>query len=162
MPRIDDKWDYGYIRKDAKGRKVHIIRVSIGGKRYEVSTRRHTQGAAIDEYRRFETDPENYEPVMQRRSQTGSGSLPSTRIKMYERDHRQRIDIGPKMSQVSPVAYWYRCGHFKNEEQANGAFELAYQQAMDGMGASASGWMGLTEEEFDAWMRNRALPIKRK
>lgn len=67
------------------------------------------------------------------------------------------------MSQVSPVAYWYKHGHFKNEEQARGAFELAYQQGMDGMGTSVAQWMGLTDSEFDAWMRDGMLPpMKRK
>lgn len=81
---------------------------------------------------------------------------------MNQREHRQRIDVGPKMFQVAPVAHWYKYGHFKNEERAQGAFEIAYQQGMDGMGASVSTWMGLTEEEFDTWMRNGTLPSKRK
>jgi hypothetical protein len=32
---------------------------------------------------------------------------------------------------------------------------------MDGMGKSIQDWMGLTEVEYDAWMRDGALP-KRK
>jgi hypothetical protein len=31
-------------------------------------------------------------------------------------------------------------------------FELAYQQAMDGMGKSIKVWMGMTEPEFNEWM----------
>jgi hypothetical protein len=82
---------------------------------------------------------------------------------MKQREHRQRIDVGSLMSQVSPVAYWHKHGHFKNEEQARGAFELAYQQGMDGMGTSVAQWMGLTDSEFDAWMRDGTLPpMKRK
>lgn len=71
---------------------------------------------------------------------------------------RSGVDVGPKMGEVSPVAYWHRNGHFKNEDEARGAFRLAYQQGLDGMGTSIQGWMGLTEDEFDAWMRTGALP----
>ena len=62
------------------------------------------------------------------------------------------------MGQVSPVGYWYKHGHFKNEDEARGAFRLAYQQGLDGMGKSIQEWMGLSEAEFDAWMRDDALP----
>jgi len=61
---------------------------------------------------------------------------------------------------LSTVTFWYRKGHFQSEEQARGAFELAHQQAMDGMGESKAGWMGLTEEEYARWMRNGELPPK--
>lgn len=53
------------------------------------------------------------------------------------------------------VAAWYQCGHFRNDEQARGAFELAYQQGMDGAGRSVREHMGLTDEEFCAWMRDQ-------
>lgn len=71
-----------------------------------------------------------------------------------QREHRQRIDIGPAMGQVSPVVYWYNGGHFTNDDEARGAFRLAYQQALDGMGASMHEWMGLTAAQFDLWMRD--------
>ena len=70
----------------------------------------------------------------------------------------KRIDVGEKMCQVSPVAYWYKHGHFQNEDEARGAFRLAYQQGLDGMGASIAEWMGLADEEYDSWMRNDSLP----
>jgi hypothetical protein len=79
---------------------------------------------------------------------------------MSQREMKQRIDVGPAIGQVSPVIYWYRHGHFSSEEQAQGAFELAYQQGMDGMGSTVAKWMGLTDAEFDAWMRSKALPKK--
>lgn len=75
-----------------------------------------------------------------------------------QREIRHGVDVGPQMGQVSPVVYWYRTGHFKSDEEARGAFELAYQQAMDGMGTSVSAWMGLTSEEYDAWRRDGTLP----
>ncbi len=81
-------------------------------------------------------------------------------LAVTQRERRQSIDIGPRMGQVSPVMYWYKNGHFKNDDQARGAFELAYQQAMDGMGRSIPEWMGLNDAEFDAWMRNGELPGK--
>lgn len=54
--------------------------------------------------------------------------------------------------------YWHRHGHFKNDDEARGAFRLAYQQGLDGMGASIREWMGMSEAEFDAWMRDDSLP----
>lgn len=75
-----------------------------------------------------------------------------------QKEKRQSIDVGSGLSQISPVAYWYKSGHFKNEDEARGAFTLAYQQGLDGMGTSIQDWMGLTEKEFDEWMRNDSLP----
>lgn len=62
------------------------------------------------------------------------------------------------MTDVSPVSYWYKAGHFRSEEEARGAFRLAYQQAMDGMGVSVQEWMGLSVEQFSAWMSKGELP----
>lgn len=56
------------------------------------------------------------------------------------------------------MTFWYRHGHFRNEEEARGAFELAYQQAMDGMGTSPHEWMGMTEAEYNQWRMNGKLP----
>lgn len=50
----------GRIRFDAKRRPVYVIRKQIAGRRYEVSTRRHTLAAALAEWERFEKDPEGY------------------------------------------------------------------------------------------------------
>ena len=75
-----------------------------------------------------------------------------------QKDHRQKIDVGPGMTQVTPVIYWYKNETFKNEDEARGAFKLAYQQGLDGMGASVAEWMGLTPEQFDSWMRDESLP----
>jgi len=52
----------GRVRFDRKGRPVYVIRKQIGGQRFEVSTRRHTLGAALAEWERFEKDPEGYQP----------------------------------------------------------------------------------------------------
>lgn len=73
---------------------------------------------------------------------------------------RRGTDLSPGHYEVSPVAYWYRGGYFESEEEALGAFKLAYQQGLDGMGQSVAGWMGLTDEEYDAWMRDNSLPKK--
>lgn len=77
-------------------------------------------------------------------------------------EKRQGIDVGPLMGQVSTAAYWYRQGHFANDDEAQGAFKLAYQQAMDGMGTSIQAWMGLTEREYAHWSRAGKLPPKKK
>ena len=50
----------GRIRFDAKGRPVYVIRKQVRGRRYEVSTRKHTLAAALLEWERFEKDPERY------------------------------------------------------------------------------------------------------
>lgn len=61
---------------------------------------------------------------------------------------------------VTTVAEWYRNGNFESDTEARGAFELAYQQGMDGMGESVAAWMGLTPTEYDAWVRSGTLPEK--
>lgn len=75
-----------------------------------------------------------------------------------QKERRRQIAVGPKMTQVSPVMYWYKADYFKNEDEARGAFRLAYQQGLDGMGESIADWMGLTEEQYNAWMRDDTLP----
>ncbi len=57
-----ESWEQrgGRIRFDAKGRPVYVIRKQIGGRRYEVSTRRHTLVAALAEWEKFEKDPDGY------------------------------------------------------------------------------------------------------
>jgi integrase len=62
MPDTTRTWDGGYIRKDAKGRDVFIIRRMLEGHRFEVSTRCHTSTAAHAQLKRFEEDPWNYRP----------------------------------------------------------------------------------------------------
>jgi hypothetical protein len=62
------------------------------------------------------------------------------------------------MGQVSAAMHWYKADHFANDDEARGAFRLAYQQGMDGMGTSVQEWMGLTDEQFNNWMRGEILP----
>lgn len=73
---------------------------------------------------------------------------------------RQSVDIGPELNQVSSVAYWYRSNYFANDDEARGAFRLAYQQGLDGMGRSIHEWMGMTDKEYAGWMNNEELPEK--
>ncbi len=75
-----------------------------------------------------------------------------------QKEMRKSIDVGSGRGQVSSVAYWHKNGHFQNQDEARGAFRLAYQQGLDGMGTSIQEWMGLNEKEFDDWMRNDGLP----
>jgi len=79
-----------------------------------------------------------------------------------QREHRRGIDVGGGMGQVSTAAYWYRARHFANESEALGAFKLAYQQGLDGMGTSIAAWMGLSTDEYDGWMRKGQLPSAKK
>jgi hypothetical protein len=85
----------------------------------------------------------------------------ATKGKVTQREIRQGVDVGSGLMAVSPVAYWYKAGHFETEEAARGAFELAYQQGMDGMGKSVEEWMGLSDTEYTAWRQDGSLP-KRK
>lgn len=79
---------------------------------------------------------------------------------MKQKNVRSAVDVGGKLSQVSPVMYWYKNGHFSNDEEARGAFMLAYQQALDGMGLGIHQWMGISEEQLKQWVENRTLPKK--
>lgn len=81
-------------------------------------------------------------------------------IAVTQAEKRRGVDVGPMIGQVSPVIYWYRSGHFANDDEARGAFRLAHQQGLDGMGRTIQEWMGLTDAEFDAWMRSDALPAR--
>ncbi len=58
----NQKWDGGYIRIDASGRKTYWIRKQLNGKRYEVSTRASTTKAAMKQLARFEENPSAYLP----------------------------------------------------------------------------------------------------
>lgn len=71
MPKIDGYWVGGIIRLDSQGRKTYIIRRSIGGTRYELSTRCTTERAAFEELKRFEASPTTYKPGSQ-----GTGKAP--------------------------------------------------------------------------------------
>jgi hypothetical protein len=79
-----------------------------------------------------------------------------------QRDHRRLVEAGAKPGQVVPVGLWHRDGHFGSEAEAQGAFKLAYQQAVDGLGASTAGWMGISQGELDAWLRHGTLPAVRE
>jgi hypothetical protein len=73
---------------------------------------------------------------------------------------RGSVEVGPGFDKVTPVSWWYRKGAFKSDDEARGAFRLAYVQALDGMGTGIAQWMGLTDSEAAEWMRNERLPGK--
>jgi hypothetical protein len=58
--RGDETWDGGFVRYGKNGRPTYYIRRSVDGKRYEVSTEKHTEGDAKEELREFLRDPEGY------------------------------------------------------------------------------------------------------
>jgi integrase len=58
-----ETWEGGFVRTDAKGRKVYVIRRMINGKSYKVSTRAGNIRAAMEQLKRFEADPEGYNPA---------------------------------------------------------------------------------------------------
>ena len=59
---------------------------------------------------------------------SGKTMTPAERQARYR--ERQKVEVGSRLNQVSPVMYWYKHGHFKSEGEARGAFRLAYQQGM--------------------------------
>lgn len=67
---------------------------------------------------------------------------------------KKRLRLPPN---VNTVTEWLRSGLFRNEDEARGAFRLARQQYLDGMGGDTN-WMGMTSAEFDAWMKHGTLP----
>jgi hypothetical protein len=50
----------GRVRIDSKGRPVFIIRKQVDGRRYEVSTKKHSLAAALAEWDKFERNPDRY------------------------------------------------------------------------------------------------------
>lgn len=56
---------------------------------------------------------------------------------------------------VSTVAWWYQKGLFRNEDEAMGAFKLAYQQGMDGLGPSVEAWIGAD------WREGQLPPVNK-
>lgn len=78
-----------------------------------------------------------------------------------QREMRQGVAVDGGLTDIMSVTSWYRADHFKTAEAAAGAFELAYQQGMDGMGRSVASWMGMTDAEYDEWIRNGTLPPKK-
>lgn len=71
---------------------------------------------------------------------------------------RQAVVVGDGFDGVSSAMRWWRSGHFDSPAEARGAFKLAHQQALDGMGEGGAHWMGLSKAEFDDWMRSGKLP----
>lgn len=57
-----DTWDGGYKHTTAKGKKVFVIYRRVRGRLYEVSTRCTSSQAAEEQFRRWQADPENYNP----------------------------------------------------------------------------------------------------
>jgi integrase len=62
MPWIDD-WEGGRVWRGKDGRKTYFIRRRVAGKLYEVSTRCHAASSALEHLKRFEADPDGYDPT---------------------------------------------------------------------------------------------------
>lgn len=60
--RREERWEGGRVRWGRRGRPVYIIERMVRGTRYCVSTRTHTARAALEHLKRFEADPEGYDP----------------------------------------------------------------------------------------------------
>lgn len=55
-------WLGGFIRENEAGEPIYVIRKRVDGHQYEVSTRCHSERAALKQLERFETDPSSYTP----------------------------------------------------------------------------------------------------
>ena len=58
-----ETWEGGFIRLDAKVRKLYVIRRMLNGRNCKVSTRATTPRAAMEQLKRFEAAPEHYSPA---------------------------------------------------------------------------------------------------
>lgn len=59
-----ERWDGGYVRTERDGRRTWVIERRVGGRRYHISTRAHSERAAYEHLKRFEADPAGYEQAM--------------------------------------------------------------------------------------------------
>lgn len=59
-------------------------------------------------------------------------------MKITQRKMRQGIAVDDGLTSVVSVTSLYRAGYFRTEEAALGAFKLACQQGLDGMGKSTA------------------------
>lgn len=57
-----ERWEGGRIHVQKDGRRLYILERQVEGRRYHISTRCHSEGAAYEQLRRFEADPANYAP----------------------------------------------------------------------------------------------------
>lgn len=55
-------WLGGFVRNTSRGKPVFIIEKRIGGHLFKVSTRCHTEAAAVGELKKFEANPRAYRP----------------------------------------------------------------------------------------------------
>lgn len=69
-----ERWDGGYIRAEADGRRTWVIEREVGGERFHLSTRCHSERAAYEALKRFEADPRAY------RAEMAGDSRPAARL----------------------------------------------------------------------------------
>lgn len=64
-PRAERKrWSGGYIHQQADGRPLYVLERKVGGRKFHISTRAHSERAAHEHLRRFEADPWRYAEEM--------------------------------------------------------------------------------------------------
>src|SRR5689334_11441025 len=59
---VRPQWLGGFVRVTKSGKPVYVIEKRIRGALFKVSTRCHTEDAAVRELRKFEADPGGYVP----------------------------------------------------------------------------------------------------
>lgn len=62
LNRLGGRWLGGYVSKGAGGAKTFVIERMVAGIRWHVSTRCHTERAALKQLERFEANPRAYSP----------------------------------------------------------------------------------------------------
>jgi site-specific recombinase XerD len=59
-----NRWDGGHIHVQADGKKLYVIEKRRGGHKFHISTRCHSETAAYEHWRRFQSDPWKYAAEM--------------------------------------------------------------------------------------------------
>ncbi|MCP3105504.1 site-specific integrase [Myxococcus sp. K15C18031901] len=106
--RVARKWDGGYVRTDSKGRDTYYILRRVNGRLFEVSTRCHSSRAAHEQLKRFEADPDSYEPRGGLRDEEGALSLTAELVESFLRWSRDEKKNSAKWvsDQQRSLAWW--------------------------------------------------------
>lgn len=139
---------YGRIRSDAKGRPVFIIRKQVKGRRYEVSTKKHSLAAALKEWDRFEQDPDRY--MAQAHDAVYLDNDRAERFLAYSL-HEKRNTASWVAKQRTELAWWMeRIGqHDLRRVSAGAHLEPALK------GAAGRAHKVAVLKAFYSWMRKR-------
>lgn len=89
---VKRRWLGGYVHQGSEGLPTFIIERRVRGHRFHVSTRCHTERAALKQLERFEADPFGYQPE----GEAADGPLLMTAELISEHDDWQRARNTPQ------------------------------------------------------------------